>query len=85
VNQKYYFEVLDRPRKRVMRMEIADDWIFHHFDSPVQTALSLRDFLAKNCIPVLPKVPGSQDLSPCDFLLVTKIKIGSQGLSFSNS
>jgi hypothetical protein len=29
VNQRYYLEILDRLRKRVMRlrMEIADDWI----------------------------------------------------------
>jgi hypothetical protein len=56
VNQKYYLEVRGRLRKRVMRVrvETAADWILHHDNPPAHTALSVREFVAKKCIPVLP-------------------------------
>jgi hypothetical protein len=38
------------------------------------TALSVREFLAKKCIPVLPQAPYSPDLSPYDFYLFPKLK-----------
>jgi hypothetical protein len=56
-------------------LEIADDWILHDNNAPAHTALSIREFLTKNCIPLLPQVPHSQGLSLCDILLVPKIKI----------
>jgi hypothetical protein len=39
VNQKYYFEVLNRMRKRVIqvRMEIADNWILRTLSQRART------------------------------------------------
>jgi hypothetical protein len=73
VNQKYYLEVPDHLRKRVMgvRVEIADEWI-HHDNAPAHTALSVREYLAKKCIPVLPEAPYSPDLSLSDLYLFQK-------------
>ena len=44
VNKQYYREVLERPRKRVHRVqpEIADTWILHHDNAPYHTAISVN-------------------------------------------
>ena len=50
-----------------VRTDIADDWVLHHSNKPAHTALSVREFLAKRNIPVLPHPPYRPDLAPCDF------------------
>ena len=77
VNYAFYKDVLERLRKRVQRVrtDIADDWVLHHNNAPAQTALSIREFLAKKDIPVLPHPPYSPDLAPCDFCLFPKLKL----------
>jgi len=49
VNKQYYREVLERLRKRVLRVrpEIADTWMLHHDNAPCHTAISVNEFLAK--------------------------------------
>ena len=49
VNQFYYREILERLRKRVVRMRpsIADNWMLHHDNTPCHTAISVIEFLAK--------------------------------------
>jgi histone-lysine N-methyltransferase SETMAR len=71
VNQFYYLEVLERLRKRVVRLRpsIANNWMFHHDNTPCHMAISVTEFLAKNGIPVIPQPPYTPDLSPCDFFL----------------
>jgi len=59
----------DNLRVQRVRTDIADDWVLHHDNAPAQTALSIREFLAKKNIPVLPHPPYSPDLAPCDFYL----------------
>jgi len=68
---------MKRLRKRVQRVrpDIADDWVLHHDNAPAHTALSIREFLAKKNIPVLPHSPYSPDLAPCDFYLFPKLKL----------
>ena len=68
VNHAFYKDVLERLRKRVQRVrtEIADDLLLHHNKAPAHTALSIRQFLAKENIPVLPHPPHSPELAPCD-------------------
>jgi len=77
VNHAFYKDVLERLRKRVqrVRMDIADDWVLHHDNAPAHTALSIREFLAKTNIPVLPHSPYSPDLARCDFYLFPKLKL----------
>jgi len=74
VNPVFYKDVLERLQKGVqlVRMDIADDWVLHHDNAPAHTALSIREFLAKKNIPVLPHPPYSPDLAPCDLYLFPK-------------
>jgi hypothetical protein len=44
--------------------------------------LSVLEFLAEKCIPVLSEVPYSPDLSPCDFYLFPKLKSRVKGYHF---
>ena len=76
VNHAFYNDVLERLQKRVQRVrkDIADDWVLHHDNAPECTALSIREFLAKKNIPVLPHPPYSPELAPCDFYLFPKLK-----------
>jgi len=77
VNQFYYCEILERLRKRVVRVRpsIADNWMLHHDNAPCHTAISVIEFSAKKGIPVVPQPPYSPDLSPCDFFLFPKTKV----------
>jgi transposase len=54
----------------------------HHDNAPAHTALSVHEFLAKKCIPVLLQAPYSPDLSPCAFYLFTKLKSRVKGYDF---
>jgi len=67
VNHAFYKDVLERLQKRVQA---------------AHTALSIREFLAKKNIPVLPHLPYSPDLAPCDFYLFPKVEIEVEGSSF---
>ena len=46
VNQFYDREILERLRKRVVRVRpsIADNWMLHHDNAPCHTAISVRIF-----------------------------------------
>jgi len=76
VNHACYKDVLERHRKWVQRVhtDIADDWVLHHDNAPAHTVLSIREFLAKENIPVLPHRPYSPNLAPCNFYLFYKLK-----------
>ena len=69
VNHACYKDVLERLPKRVQRVrtDIADDRVPHDDNAPAHTALSIREFLAKKNIPVLPRPPYSPDPAPCEF------------------
>jgi len=69
VNHAFYKAVLEQLRKRVQRVrrDIADDWVPQHNNASAHTALSIREFLVKKNIPVLPQPPYSPELAPCDF------------------
>jgi len=84
VNRAFYKDVLERLRKRVQRVrrDIADEWVLQHDNAPAHTALSIREFLAKKIIPVLPHTPHSPDLTPCDFYLFPKLKSKLKGHHF---
>ena len=80
----FYKDVLEQLRKQVQRVQrnIADDWVLQHDNTPDNTALSIREFLAKKSIPVLPHPPYSPDLAPCDFYLFPKLKSNLKGHHF---
>jgi len=84
VNHAFYKDVLERLRKWAQRVrtDIADDWVLHHDNAPAQTAVQIREFLAKKNIPVLPHPPYSPDLAPCNFYLLSKLKSKLKGHHF---
>jgi len=84
VNHAFHKDVLERLRKRVQRVrtDIVNDWVLHHDNAPAHTVPSVREFLAKKNIPVLPHPPYSQDLAPCDFHLFPKLKSKLKGHHF---
>ena len=77
VNHAFYKDVLERLQKRVQRVrrDIADNWVLHHNNVPAHTALSIREFLVKKNIPVLPHPLYSPDLALCNFYLFPKLKL----------
>ena len=84
VNRHFYREVLERLRKRVIRVRpnIKNKWVLHHDNAPCHTAISINEFLASKNIPVAPQPPYSPDLSPCDFFLFPKLKNHLKGNHF---
>jgi transposase len=84
VNQVFYKSVLERLRKRVIRVrpEIADKWMLHHDNAPCHTAISIREYLTSKRITVVPQPPYSPDLSPCDFFLFPTLKHVLKGRHF---
>jgi len=63
-------------------MDFAEDWVLHHNNAPTHTALSIREFLAKKNIPILPHPPYSPDLALCDFYLFRNLKLKLKGHHF---
>jgi len=56
--------------------------MLHHDNAPCHMAISVIKFLAKNGIPVVPQPPFSPDLSPCNFVLLPKLKFYLKGRHF---
>jgi hypothetical protein len=54
--------------KRAQRLQtnIEDDWVLHYDNAPAHIAISIREFLVKIKIPVLPHPPYSPDPVLCD-------------------
>jgi len=86
VNQQFYIEVLERLRKRIIRVrpEIANTWILYHDNAPCHRAFSVTQFLTLKNITVLPQPPYSPDMSPCDFFLFPRIKQVVKGTHFDS-
>jgi len=88
VNAAFYMEVLKRLKDRMRRVrpELWEvrQWILHHDNAPVQSALIVREFLARNSITVLEHPPYSPDLAPCDFFFVPQMQIGAAGAAFGD-
>ena len=81
VNHAFYNDVLERLQKRVQRVrgDIANDWVLHHDNAPAHTALSIREFLAKKNIPVLPHPPYGPEPATCDFYLSLSWRVNISG------
>jgi hypothetical protein len=59
-------------------------WLLHHDNVPCHAALSVREFLAKHSIPMVPHPPYSPDLAPCDFFLFLRVKSTLKGKRFQD-
>jgi len=82
VNHFYYREILERLRKRVVRVRpsIANNWMLHHGNAPCDMVI-LIEFLAKKGIPVVSQPPYSPDESVrlFFFFLFPKLKFYLKG------
>ena len=80
----FYKDVLEQLRKRVQRVrrDIADDWVLQHDNAPANTELTIREFVPKKNIPVLPQPPYSPVLASYDFYLFPKLKSKLKGHHF---
>jgi len=87
VNQFYYKDILERLRKRVMRVHphIATNRILHHDTAPAHAAFSVVQFLTSKGIAVMAQPPYSPDLAPCDFFLFQKTKSAVKGHHFEST
>jgi len=87
VNQYYYKDILERLRKRDIRVRpsIATNWILHHDNAPAHAAFSVTQFLTSKGITVMPQPPYPPDLAPCDFLLFQKAKSAMKGRHFEST
>jgi hypothetical protein len=54
----------------------------HHDNAPPHRAFSIREFLSKKIISILPCPPYSPDVVPCDFYLFPKLKSKLKGHNF---
>ena len=86
VNRQYYEAVLKRLREKIRKKRPQlwrdNSWFLHHDNAPAHSALSIREFCAKNRLTVLPQPPYSPDLAPCDFFLFPKLKSVLKGRRF---
>jgi hypothetical protein len=76
VNKQYYCEFLEQLIKRVHRVqpESEDPWMLYLDNAPRHTAISVKEYLAKKYISMVPQPPYSLHLRPCDFFLFPKLK-----------
>jgi hypothetical protein len=83
MNQTVYITVLQCLRDAVCRKWphkwSSGVWLLHHDNAPCHAALSVREFLAKHSIPVVPHPPYSPDLAPCNFFLFPRLKSTLKG------
>jgi hypothetical protein len=88
MHQTVYVTVLQRlqdaARRKLPHKLSSGTWLLHHDNAPCLAALSVREFLAKHSIPVVPHPPYSPDLAPCDFFLVPRLKSTLKGERFQD-
>jgi len=87
INQYYYKDILERLRKRVIRVlpNITTNWILHHDNAPAHAEFSVTQFLTSKCITAMPQPPYSRDLALCDFFLFQKAKSAMKGHHFEST
>jgi hypothetical protein len=88
MNQTVYITVLQHLRDAVRRKRphkwSSGTWFLYQDNAPCHAALSVREFLAKHSIPVVPHSPHSPDLAPCDFFLFPRLKSTLKGKRFED-
>jgi len=88
VTKQYFEGVLCRLRNAVQRKR-PDRWAaesrqLHHNIAPAHSSHLIQGFLAKHNIPLIRQAPYSPDMPPCDFWLLTKLKISLKGTRFES-
>lgn len=88
INRFRYLATLRNLREAVRRKRPmlwrSGDWVLHHDNAPVHSALLIRNFCTKNGMTVIPQPPYSPDLAPADFFLFPKLKRPLKGQRFDS-
>jgi hypothetical protein len=88
VNKHYYVDSLRRLRENVRRNRPEDwnswDYFLRYYTASVYSAFSMRAFMAKGKMIVVPYPTFSPDLVPCDFFLLPELNIALKGGRFNN-
>jgi histone-lysine N-methyltransferase SETMAR len=89
-NKDYYEEVLPHLVQRIRRVrrpqfQERGSWFLLHENARPHTAVSIKQFLAKQWIPEINQPPYSPDLSPADFFLFPQIKSALKGRRFQDT
>jgi hypothetical protein len=88
MNQAAYITVLQRLRDAVRRKLphkwSSGTWLLHHDIAPCHAGLSVREFLAKHSIPMVPHPSYSPDLASCDFFLFPRLNSILKGKRFQD-
>jgi hypothetical protein len=72
-------KTLLRCRPELWREQI---WLLHDDNAPSHTSVLTQQFLAKHKMAVIPHLPHSPNLVPCDFFLFPKMKLKLKGRRF---
>ena len=87
VNKEYHLQVQRRLRQAIRKKRPYlwknNSWLLHDDNSPADTSLLVREFLAKNNTVTMPQPPYSPDMAPCHFFLYPKIKRTLKGRRFT--
>jgi hypothetical protein len=59
-------------------------WLLHHNNAQWHMVLSVREFLAKHSMPVVPPQPLWPDLASCDVFLFLRLKSTLKGKQFQD-
>ena len=88
VTKEYYEGVHCRLRNAVWHkwpdLWAAKSWQFHHDNAPAHSSHLIQGFLAKHNIPLIRQAPYSPDMAPCDFWLLSKLKMLLKGTRFES-
>ena len=76
VKSEYYISVLKILRQHISRKrhELLGNWTLHHDNARPHVATSVKKYLCKCNIKILPHPPYSPDLESCDFWLLPTLK-----------
>lgn len=88
INRFRYLQTLKNLREAGRRKRPglwrSGEWVLHHDNAPVHSALLIRDYCTKNGMTVIPQPPYSPDLAPADFFLFPKLKRPMKGKRFQS-
>lgn len=88
INRFRYLQTLRNLREAIRRKRPelwrSGEWVLHHDNAPVHSALLIRDYCTKNGMTVIPQPPYSPDLAPADFFLFPKLKRPMKGKRFES-
>jgi hypothetical protein len=88
INAEFYVEVSKRLRERMRRVRpelwAEKNWILHHDNAPSHSALTVREFFAKNDMITTDHPSNSPDLAPCDFFMFPKVRTIMRGEHFED-